>query len=313
MPATSIRDLTIKDADLVAGTHGRGFWILDDVSPLRQITPAIARLPAYLFNPPTAWRFRWNKNTDTPLPPDEPAAPNPPDGVVISYLLGAPAAGPVVLEIVDPLTGDTVRRHTSDDVPDAPIEGRNIPDYWLRPAQRLRADAGLHRFVWDLRYAPPAVERFRYPIAAIAGHTPRLPLGVLVNPGTYQVRLLVDGHVAQRSVLVKIDPRVKVAPADLTLQFTLSRSIDQVLRRLAAARAALAKRREGAAPDQASELQKTADSLQAVFAPLPGLLELLQEADARPLPAVVAAVKTAVEAATRFLESQGGSGPAAFD
>src|SRR5262249_20311445 len=84
MPATSIRDLVIRDEDLMAGRQGRGFWILDDISPLRQITPDIARAAGYLFRPATAWRFRWNKNTDTPLPPDEPAAPNPPDGVIIS-------------------------------------------------------------------------------------------------------------------------------------------------------------------------------------------------------------------------------------
>src|SRR4029453_9488748 len=109
MPATSIRDLVVKDADLIVGTHGRGFWILDDIMPLRQITADVARAPVSLFRPPTAYRVRWNKNTDTPIPPDEPAAPNPPDGVAISYLIGAPATGPVVLEIIETLSGEIVR------------------------------------------------------------------------------------------------------------------------------------------------------------------------------------------------------------
>ena len=109
MPATSIRDLVIKDDDLVVGTHGRGFWILDDITPLRQITPAILQTNAYLFRPPVAWRFRWNKNTDTPLPPDEPAMPNPPDGVTISYFLGPNVQGPVTLEITN-VDGTVIRR-----------------------------------------------------------------------------------------------------------------------------------------------------------------------------------------------------------
>jgi hypothetical protein len=138
MPATSIRDLVIKDADLVAGTHGRGFWILDDITPLRQITPDIARAPAYLFRPASAWRFRWNKNTDTPLPPDEPAAPNPPDGVVISYVLAQAAAGPVELEILEGATGELIRKYSSTDPPETPVEGRNIPDYWIRPSSGCR-------------------------------------------------------------------------------------------------------------------------------------------------------------------------------
>src|SRR6476646_8636536 len=133
MPATSVRDLVIKDDDLVAATHGRGFWILDDITPLRQITADIAKADAFLFRPSTAWRFRWNKNTDTPMPPDEPAAPNPPDGVVISYLLGPNVRGPVTLEIVDNTTDFVLRRFSSADPPEPPIAGTNVPAYWIRP------------------------------------------------------------------------------------------------------------------------------------------------------------------------------------
>ncbi len=305
MPATSIRDLAIKDADLIAGTHGRGFWILDDISPLRQITPDVVRAPAFLFAPPVAWRFRWNKNTDTPLPPDEPAAPNPPDGVVISYLLAADATSPVVLEIIDSTTGDTVRRYSSDDPPEAPVDGRNIPDYWIRPAARLQSTAGLHRFVWDVRYAPPAVDRFAYPIAAVVRNTPRTPAGIFVLPGTYQVRLTVDGRSYRRAVVVRMDPRVKTSLADLTVQFTLSRSVNAVMRRLVDARSAVAGRLAGATGDAAASLPRVAATLQAAYAPLPALLDTLQEADAKPVPSVEAAATEAVKRAEEVLARAG--------
>ena len=136
MPATSIRDLVIKEDDLVVGTHGRSFWILDDVTPLRQIAPASVQEAAHLFRPQEAWRFRWNKWTDTPLPQEEPAGQNPPDGAIVHYFLREPATGPVTLEIVDS-SGAVARRYTSNDPPEAPAEGRNIPDYWIRPPQVL--------------------------------------------------------------------------------------------------------------------------------------------------------------------------------
>jgi photosystem II stability/assembly factor-like uncharacterized protein len=121
MPATSIRDLVVKDDDLVVGTHGRSFWILDDITPLRRIAPAALQDAAFLFPPQQAWRFRWNKNTDTPLPPDEPAGQNPPDGAIVHYFLKGAAAGPVTLEIVDG-AGTVVRRYRSDDTPEPPVE-----------------------------------------------------------------------------------------------------------------------------------------------------------------------------------------------
>ena len=287
MPATSIRDLTIKDADLIAGTHGRGFWVLDDISPLRQVTPDILGAPAYLFRPPAGWRFRANKYTDTPLPPDEPAAPNPPDGVVISYWLGAPAKN-VTLEIIDSAAGETIRRYSSSDPPLAPVEGRNIPDYWIRPSQQLSAAAGLHRFVWNVRYAPPAVDRFTYPIAAVAGQTPQVPQGMFVLPGTYQVRLTVDGRVSRQAVVIRLDPRVRTSVAELTLQFKLTKAVDDMLRRLSVARR-----------DATGE---RAAALQAAYAPLPDLFNALQEADLRPTPATEAAVAIALERAEAALK-----------
>jgi photosystem II stability/assembly factor-like uncharacterized protein len=279
MPATSIRDIVIKDSDLVAGTHGRGFWILDDITPLRQITASVVEAPAYLFRPPVAWRFRWNKNTDTPLPPDEPAMPNPPDGVTISYHLGPDTTGPVTLEIIE-LEGGVIRRYSSEDPPPPPVEAPNLPDYWIRPDQSLAATPGLHRFVWDLRYTPPAVTSFGYPIAAIAGNTPRTPQGIWVMPGTYQVRLTVGDQVYRQAVTVRMDPRVSTSVADLTVQLKLSRRVDALLRELAAMR-------EGASAERLAMIQRA-------YAPLPGLLAQLQGADLRPTPAMEAAVADAI-------------------
>jgi len=284
MPATSIRDLVIKDDDLIVGTHGRGFWILDDFTPLRQITADVAQASVFLFRPATGWRFRWNKNTDTPMPPDEPAAPNPPDGVTISYLLGANTTGPVTLDIIESASGDVVRHYSSDDPEDVPVVGRNIPDYWIRPPQRLSTTPGLHRFVWDLRFAPPAADAFTYPIAAAPANTPKVPRGMFVTPGTYQVRLTVGGRVYRQAVTVRMDPRVKTPAADVMLQYTLSRSLDRMMRRVAEARAA------AASPE-----------LQRVHATLTALFRTIQDVDAKPTPAQQTAIATALAAAEAAL------------
>ena len=224
MPATSIRDLVIKDDDLVVGTHGRGFWILDDITPLRQVGEQALAAAAHLFKPQDAWRWRWNKWTDTPLPPDEPAGQNPPDGAIVNYHLKAAARGPVTLEILT-TAGKLIRRYSSGDQPEPPVEGRNIPDYWIRPPQKLSAGAGLHRFVWDLHYPPPAVESFSYPISAVYRNTWREPRGPWVMPGTYTVRLSVDGQVLEQPLRVKMDPRVKTGLIGLRQQFTLSKEM----------------------------------------------------------------------------------------
>ena len=241
LPASSVRDLIIKDDDLVIGTHGRGFWILDDITPLRQISADIVtRAAAYLFKPTTAWRFRWNKNTDTPWPPDEPTMPNPADGVTINYLLGAGVSGPVTLEVLDPSGGTNrvIRRYSSDDAdePLVPLVERNIPDHWIRPQMKLAATPGLHRFVWDLRLPRPAADAFAYPISAISGYTPKEPRGAFVMPGAYLLRLTVNGRVYAQGVTVKMDPRVKTPTADLLLQFNLSVKVADAINKRAAAK-----------------------------------------------------------------------------
>ncbi len=228
MPATSIRDLVIKDDDLVVGTHGRSFWILDDITPLRQIDAKIFEKDAHLFRPQDAWRVRWNNNTDTPLPQEEPAGQNPPDGAIIHYWLKSAASGPVMMDILDQ-AGKLLRRYASDAKSEPPVEGRNIPDYWIRPAQILSGEPGLHRFVWDLHYAPPAVLQFTYPIAAIYRNTPRVPHGPWAHPGQYTVKLTVNGKSYTQQITVKMDPRVKAGPVGLLEQFTLSMSLYDAL------------------------------------------------------------------------------------
>jgi hypothetical protein len=228
MPATSIRDLTIHDDDLVAGTHGRSFWILDDITPLRQIGAEIAASPAHLFKPQTAVRVRWNKNTDTPMPPDEPAGQNPPDGAILNYYLKN-AADSVQIEVLDG-AGKPVRRYSSADQLPAPENDLTYPTYWYRPPQNPPATAGMHRFVWDLRYTPPDVQRHDYPMTAVLHNTPREPRGPIALPGEYTVKLTVDGKTFIQQLTLKMDPRIKTSPADLKRQFDLAMEVVAMMR-----------------------------------------------------------------------------------
>jgi photosystem II stability/assembly factor-like uncharacterized protein len=291
MPATSIRDLVVKDDDLVVGTHGRSFWILDDITPLRQLTPAAMLEPAVLFRPQEARRFRWNKNTDTPLPPEEPAGQNPPDGAILHYLLKTPAAGSVRLEVLDG-AGAVVRKYQSDDPPEPLVEGRNIQDDWIRPPQVLSAQAGLHRFVWDLHHPPPAAAAFSYPISAVHRDTPREPRGAWAVPGAYTVRLTVDGRVLTQPLRLEMDPRVKASTEDLRAQLDRSREVALDMARtrdaLERVRADLARAPEPAARDA---LSARAAALAELNARLVTLFTILQEADAAPTPAAVEAAE----------------------
>lgn len=224
LPHTSMRDLAIHDDDLIVATHGRSFWILDDISPLRELNPTFAGSETAgprLFKPAPAYRVRRDTNTDTPLPADEPAGENPPDGAIIDYLLPTSISGPVTLEIFD-AQSKLVRRYSSADEPEQTkeeLEKQLIPLYWLRPRQVLPAEPGMHRWIWDLRYAPPTSTEHEYPIAAVPHNTPRGPLGPLVLPGTYSVRLSAGGHTEKAELNVKIDPRVKATMAELQNEF----------------------------------------------------------------------------------------------
>jgi photosystem II stability/assembly factor-like uncharacterized protein len=230
LPPTSIRDLVIHHDDVVVGTHGRSFWILDNITPLRQFSPQIADAPAHLFEPQLTYRARRNNNPDTPLPPEEPAGQNPPDGAMIDYWLKAAASGPVIVEIVDTSSGRVVRHFSSTDKPE-PVDDKklNVPTYWLRPTRTLSAAPGMHRFIWDLTYPAPDVLSHEYPISAIYHDTPRYPLGATVLPGPYKVMLTVGGKSYTQTLNIRMDPRVKTSPEDLSQRFDLDRKIADAL------------------------------------------------------------------------------------
>jgi len=318
MGASSVRDLIVKDDDLVAATHGRGFWILDDVARLRQIEPAVFDADAFLFSPAQATRVRWNMNTDTPLPPDEPAGGNPPDGAVIDYWIRTAPSGPVTLEILD-AEGALVRRYSSAEPPDPIDPNLGVPMYWPRPPQALSAAPGLHRFVWDLHYAPPPGARVSYPIAAVAHDTAPAPTSPWVMPGEYTVRLTVNGQGLTEPLAVRMDPRVNTAEAGLAEQFRLSKQMydgilmtQSAIDRIGDLRGDIAARRSRAsgAPREALDaLDKKAaalaggdtgrgrgfgggslDTLSGVSGALGQMMGLLQAADRPPTPAVAAAV-----------------------
>jgi hypothetical protein len=230
LPHTSMRDLAIHDDDLIVATHGRSFWILDDISRLRQLSGAPMR-EAVLLHPASAWRVFRSTWSDTPLPPDEPLAANPPAGAVIEYFLPREAKRPVSLEILD-AQGAVVRRFRSDDAP-TPSAGELarelIPQYWIKPPRVLPAQAGLHRWVWDLHYPAPVSTTRGYPISAVPMATPQGPEGPFALPGNYVVRLEVDGRRLTAPLTLKADPRVQLPPDALAEQLHLATQLAGLL------------------------------------------------------------------------------------
>jgi photosystem II stability/assembly factor-like uncharacterized protein len=328
MPATSIRDLVVKDDDLVVGTHGRSFWVLDDLTPLRQLDAKTAQSDVVLFKPQQAFRVRWNMNTDTPLPPEEPRGENPPDGAVVNYYLKSPASGVVTLEILDS-ANKAIRSYRSDDTFEEPRDEGQVPRYWIRPPLRLATTAGMHRFTWDMRHdAPPGLQT-RYPIAAVPANTVKEPLGVWVQPGTYSVRLTTGGRSFTQPITIKMDPRVKTPPADLAKQYTVSmelaaaiRANQEALTEVRALRARLreVRSRAGALGADVDALEKSAaqiegtpggfgggggasgpDTLARVGGQLQQLYELVQDVDVAPSSQALVAIADRKEALAKVL------------
>jgi photosystem II stability/assembly factor-like uncharacterized protein len=270
MAASSVRDLVIKDDDLVVGTHGRGIWILDDITPLRQIDQKTADNDV-LFKPETAWRVRWDTNSDTPLPPDEPRLPNPPEGAIINYYLKSAASGPVTLEIFG-ADNRLVRRYSSADpipsLPD-PVTAAPLPLYWYRQPKGLSAAAGMHRFMWDVHYQPlpgtgggggrGGAGGGALPMQAIPFDTAPAPSTPWVNPGIYTVKLTVNGTTYSKPITVKQDPRVKTSTLTMRQVYALTKaSYDGAVD---------ARKAEGQAQglrDQIAKLQATGDVAKAL-------------------------------------------------
>jgi len=279
----------VKDDDLAVGTHGRGFWILDNISALRQWNATSASSTA-LFTPALATRVRYSMYTDTPVPPDEPRAQNPPDGAMIDYWL-ARDAQQVSIELLD-AAQRVVRRFTSSDPTPAPADQGNAPWYWFRPASAPGIKAGLQRFTWDLHYTRPS-DACSLPISATPFNTKCEPEGPWVMPGTYTVRLTVDGTVHTKPLTVRMDPRVKTPPTALREQHDLSVALyDAVL--LSRTRASEA--RAAGLNDLAREYAAVAGAHQTV-------INALQQSDTAPTQSMRAAARERL-AAWRSLEAR---------
>ncbi len=267
LPSTSIRDLVVHGDDLVVGTHGRSFWILDNIAPLREQRIAAT----HLYRPARAIRVRRDTWSDTPLPPDEPVGENPPDGAIIDYTIGSDATGPVKIEILD-AAGRILRTYASTDL-QAPIDAdTNIPTFWIRPTAIPPATPGDHRFVWDLHETAPRAVEHGFPIAAIVHKTPHDPEGVLVVPGTYTVRMRVGDRIATQPLDVVRDPRVATSIADLREQHDLASRIVTSMNRVYASMERATARKD--------EKAMALDTLRnAMFAQL---LSAVTSADTRP-------------------------------
>jgi photosystem II stability/assembly factor-like uncharacterized protein len=327
LPTATVNDLTVHGDDLVVATFGRGLWILDDLTPLRQAGDQVAGSSVFLFRPEHAMRVHWDNDQETPLPPEVPAGKNPPDGAILDYYLKTVPAGDITLEIKDE-QGSLVRKFSSAaPAPDA-LPG-NAPDYWFAPAAVLPKKAGMNRFVWDLLYPNPLtlpysyygnkLDYIEYTLVdhAIEGATPRYqPVGPAVVPGRYEVTLTVDGKAYRQSLVVEMDPRVPVTQDDLEQQLALSRKVSgwmdasyNAYNEVTALRAAVADRQKALAGN--SQIKDANDALAALdkqvavfedgdekgpgFGPmnrdLSRTLAMLGEGDMRPAQTMLAAAR----------------------
>jgi photosystem II stability/assembly factor-like uncharacterized protein len=229
LPHTSMRDLAIHGQDLIVATHGRAFWVLDDIGPLRSLAGSAHNDPV-LLAPAAAIRARRSTGSDTPIPPDEPTARNPPSGAIIDYYLPR-AEKELSIEVLD-ASGKLVRRVRSTDTPGPSAEERAkemIPAYWIRQPSPLGTDAGAHRFVWDLHYATPLAVHRGYPISAVPHDTPQEPEGPLAAPGNYVVRLSIGKRHWDQALRVLPDPRVSATAAEFAAQYALAQQLADAL------------------------------------------------------------------------------------
>ncbi|HKI02252.1 MAG TPA: hypothetical protein VKK31_09740 [Thermoanaerobaculia bacterium] len=252
LPVTSVRDIDVHGDDVVIATHGRAFWVLDGVTPLRQLDGGADLASATLFAPGEAVRLRPAGFTGTPFPKDEAAAVNPSAGAFVDYVLKAGAKTPVTLEIRDE-SGGLVRRYSSDDpAPKADLAKLSTAPEWVAPASTLSTAPGHHRFVWPLRYSKPGGTAYED--------------GVWAPPGRYTLVFEADGVRLTQPLTVSPDPRVTLAQEAYAEQFALARRIEDAGGRVDAASGeasklvkALAERRQGASRETGSAI----DALQA--------------------------------------------------
>jgi photosystem II stability/assembly factor-like uncharacterized protein len=333
LPPTPITDLTVHGDDLVASTFGRSLWILDDVTPLRALSPAMT---TYLFSPADAVRVRWMNYQDTPFPVETPAGQNPPDGAIIDYYLKHASDGDLTLTIYDE-KNEQVAQFTSNPKT-AKLPAANVPEYWFAPPAGLTNVAGVNRFTWDLRYPAPLtlpygyygnlLEYTEYTFAdhAIPGETPRQqPRGPLVAPGKYTAELRYGGQSIRQPFTVVADPRVRATQADLVAQRDLAVSITRGMKssydafmQVKSVRDAWASTQKSLAAGDADKIKteadafnkkldaidkgmKTAPGVGPVNRELARLLFSVESADVRPAETVAAAVKQSCDALDKDL------------
>lgn len=336
LPATPITDLQVHDNDLVVSTFGRSLWVLDDITPLREINPQITASDEHLFKPAPAMRVRWDNYQDTPYPIETPAGQNPPDGAILHYYLKTPLAGEMTLTIYDG-KGAEVAQFSSETKPAAYLPA-NAPSYWFAPEDSLSKDAGVNRFVWDLRYPPPLalpygyygklLEYTEYTLAdhAVPGLTPRLqPRGPLVLPGKYTVELRVGSQTLRQPLTVELDPRVHASPVDLSDRLDLAQQISRGMKatsdafyQVAALRKALAERTDALkqsetkeTKDAVADFEKKIDAIDKGTQRAPGfgpvnrdlarLIFSVESADMRPADTVHSAARQSCEALDKDL------------
>jgi photosystem II stability/assembly factor-like uncharacterized protein len=317
LPATPITDMEVHGDDLVISTYGRSLWILDNITPIRQLTPEVLASNVHLFQPATALRVRWDTNQDTPLPTETPAGKNPPDGVALDYYLKSSSDVDASITIRD-ANGNIIRKFTGAGAePDIPLP--NVPEYWFAKPSTVYNTAGMHRFIWDLRYESPTILPFGYYGAilpyteytladhAIPYETPRQqPQGPLAVPGLYTVEFTAGGQTEKVPLTLKLDPRVHATQADLDAQLALAHRLlggiaasyheFQSLKALTAA----VDEKKASSPASTAEIEKQIDAIQTGTATAPGLgplnrdftrlLTSVEAADQRPTAPQVQAV-----------------------
>jgi photosystem II stability/assembly factor-like uncharacterized protein len=240
MPTTDVTDFAVHGADLVASTFGRGLWILDDISPLREADAKLASGPVHFYKPQTAMRVRWDNHEETPLSPEFPGSQNPPDGAILYYYLKDGAKSEITLDLLDS-KGNRIRHYSSKPPASNGLVG-NAPDYWFAPPSVLSTTPGLHRFVWDVRAEDPLTLTYGYfggkldyveytlPDHSVPGQTPRQqPPGVLLPPGEYEGVLTVDGKQYRQKIDLVPDPRVHASASDLIEQWNLAYAISMAM------------------------------------------------------------------------------------
>jgi photosystem II stability/assembly factor-like uncharacterized protein len=321
LPAASYRDLKIHENDLVAATFGRGLWVLDDISPLRQWNNGVQQETVHFFTPAPTIRTHWDNHPDTPLQRDMPVSQNAPDGAILYYSLASSSKGEIALDVLD--EKGTRIRHFSSIPEKESLPPANVPEYWFYPLVSLPTTAGVNRFVWDLRYPNPTAlpfgffgERLEYteytlPDHAVPGETPRFqPPGPFVSPGTYDLVLTIEGKSYRQKLRVDPDPRIHISSTDYAAQFHLSQKLADLMNASATSFHALdsveeqVTKRKKQLPSTASKdlsdaltnAEKSADEFESGSDQAPGFgiinrnaaryLEMVQAADVAPTDSV---------------------------